>query len=203
MRKIDHPILVGHSLGAGVIAEFLLRHPKVAAGFIFLDGDGLTTSRGMGSVIRYLPDPYVTAFYRFVTRESLVIPTIFDAVCGSACTPLTTRQIQNIQLPFQMPHAQEALFALAQEPIAGVSQGDLLQLRHLHIPRAVVFGAEDMEFEPETPTQIARNIGAAQPTLIPLAGHLSMWAQPQAVADAISAFASAEVSAADHHKGTR
>jgi len=187
-RKLDHPILVGHSLGAGVIAQFLFDHPKAAAGFIFLDGDGIASSRGAGDLINYLPDPYVTAVYRFATRESIVIPAIFKTACGSTCPSLTPAQINNIQLPFQMTHAQDALFELAQQPIAGVSTANLFKLRSLSIPRAVIFGAQDTEFVPETPEEIANYIGTAKPTLISGAGHLSMWAQPQKVADAIFTF---------------
>jgi pimeloyl-ACP methyl ester carboxylesterase len=57
----------------------------------------------------------------------------------------------------------------------------------------VIFGAQDTEFVPETPEKIANYIGAAKPTLITGAGHLSMWAQPQKVADAIFSFIGANM----------
>jgi pimeloyl-ACP methyl ester carboxylesterase len=196
-RKLDHPILVGHSLGAGVIARFALDYPQEAegvAGYVFLDGDGLSLARPVGGLLKYLPDPYVTATYRFITRSSIIIPAVFKATCGSICAPLTHDQLTQIELPLRQPGAQEALFKLAEAPIPGVSIQELIKLRSQKAPKHVIFGAEDHEFDPETPEEIARYIGAPPPVFIPEAGHLSMWAQPARVASAIQDFVTKRVS---------
>lgn len=191
VRKLNHPILVGHSLGAGVIARFALDYPTMAeqvAGYVFLDGDGLSLSRNSGGLLKYLPDPYVTAAYRLATRSSIIIPAIYKATCGPVCKSLTHDQLTQIELPFRQPGAQQALFELAEAPIPGVSIRDLTELRNQKAPKEVIFGAEDHEFDPETPEEIARFIGAPPPVFIPEAGHLSMWAQPERVATAIQDF---------------
>jgi pimeloyl-ACP methyl ester carboxylesterase len=187
-RKIKHPILVGHSLGAGVVARFVLDHPKVAAGYVFLDGDGLSTNRAGANFFTHLPDPYITAAYRFVTSTDVIVPAVFKYTCGPTCSPLTQDQLSNIKAPFLVPNAQSALFQLAESPIAGVEMPDLLKLQKISIPREVIFGADDQEFAPETPAQIAGFIGAPAPVLITGAGHISMWAQPERVAQALFGF---------------
>jgi pimeloyl-ACP methyl ester carboxylesterase len=40
-RHLVHPVLVGHSLGAGVIAGYVLKYPDDARAIVFVDGDGL------------------------------------------------------------------------------------------------------------------------------------------------------------------
>jgi len=187
-RKIKHPILVGHSLGAGVVAQFLLDHPATAAGYVFLDGDGLSTPRAGSNLFAHLPDPYITAAYRFVTSTDVIVPSVFKFTCGPTCPALTREQLANIKAPFLLPDSEKALFQLAGSPIAGVSLPDLLKLKKSTIPRAVIFGADDQEFAPETPQQIADYIGAPAPTLIPGAGHISMWAQPQLLGQALLSF---------------
>jgi pimeloyl-ACP methyl ester carboxylesterase len=191
-RNLTHPILVGHSLGAGVIARFLLDDSPVARtvrGYIFLDGDGLSASRAGGRFLNYLPNPYVTAAYRLFTRTSIVIPAIFKATCGATCKELTKTELRNIERPFQLPDSQQALLELAQSPIPGVSLSELQRLKNDGAQKEVIFGAQDQEFDPETPAQIASFIGAPSPLVIPNAGHLSMWAQPESVAKAIMNFA--------------
>jgi pimeloyl-ACP methyl ester carboxylesterase len=179
---------VGHSLGAGVVAQFLLDHPTTAAGYVFLDGDGLSTARAGSNLFAHLPDPYITAAYRFVTSTNVIVPSVFKFTCGPTCPELTREQLANIKAPFLLPDSEKALFQLAGSPIAGVSLPDLLKLKKSTIPRAVIFGADDQEFAPETPQQIADYIGAPAPTLIPGAGHISMWAQPQLVGQALLSF---------------
>ena len=187
-RHLEHPILVGHSLGAGVVARFVLEHPHVAAGIVFLDGDGLQLSFPGSRLIDLLINPYRTAIFRFAVRSQTLVRRVFSAACGPNCAPLTPRQLDAVQRPFEVAGAEQSLLAYAVRPIVGVQVSDLLRVRSMHIPSLVVFGARDLEFSSTAAVATARRIGAPPPLMIKGAGHLSMWSSPSQVASALERF---------------
>jgi pimeloyl-ACP methyl ester carboxylesterase len=71
---------------------------------------------------------------------------------------------------------------MAQHGIAGVTRQDL---RQLHVPALVVWGANDDVDPVASGRQSARDL-RARFVLVPHAGHLSMLVAPTAVARAIS-----------------
>jgi len=184
-RHLEHPILVGHSLGAGVIARFVLDHPGVASGIAFVDGDGLSATYPGSWVPGFLPDPYRTALYRSVVRSSSLVSTIFGLACGPGCPTLAPGALEEVQRPFLVAGAEQALLALSSRPIVGVTAPELSRLRAMGPPALVVFGAQDDVYPTRTPAQTAARIGAPDPVLIARCGHLSLWSHPSQVAGAI------------------
>jgi len=187
-RHLVRPILVGHSLGAGVVARFVLDHPHVAAGIVFLDGDGLQLSFPGRQVLDAVVDPYRTAIFRFAVRDDALVRRIFALACGPTCTPLTRSQLDAVQRPFEVAGAEQALLSYATRPIVGVQVADLRRLRSLKVPSLVVFGSKDFQFSPESAVMTARRLGAPKPVMIAGAGHLSMWSSPAQVASALEGF---------------
>jgi len=179
---------VGHSLGAGVIAQFVLDHPLIAAGIVFLDGDGLQLSYPGGAIMRVFPALYLTALYDTVIRSGFVLRSIYEAACGPDCPPFTNRVLNDIQRPLETAGAQQALLAFAQHPIVGVTSRKLARIKRFHIPSLVVFGEKDAEFSKQAAFETAARLGAQPPTIIRNAGHLSMWSHPHQVALAIAMF---------------
>ena len=187
-RHLDHPVLVGHSLGAGVIARFVLDHPGAAAGVIFVDGDGLAATYPGSSVPGLLPQPFRTALYRGAVRNRALISTVFGLACGPGCPTLTSEQLTSVQGPLQVAGAEQALLALSSRPVVGVSAGELARIRSSALPALVVFGADDVEFSAGAPARTAARIGAPAPVIIADCGHLSLWSHPTQVAEAIDIF---------------
>ncbi len=187
-RHLDHPVLVGHSLGAGVIARFVLDHPGAAAGVVFVDGDGLAATYPGSSVPGLMPEPFRTALYRGAVRNRALISTVFGLACGTGCPTLTSRQLLSVQGPLQVAGAEQALLALSSRPVVGVSPGELGRIRSSALPALVVFGADDGEFSAGAPARTAARIGAPAPVLIADCGHLSLWSHPTQVAEAIDMF---------------
>jgi len=187
-RHLKNPVLVGHSLGAGVIAQFVLDHPRVAAGIIFLDGDGLKLSYPGTGILNWIPNPYRGALYDAVVHNSFFIKTIFEAACGTSCPPLTQSVLSQVQRPLEVKGAEQSLLSFASQPIVGVTSNQLHFIRSLAIPSLVIFGSNDTEFSANSAAETAHSLGAPAPTIISGAGHLSMWSRPMQVASAISNF---------------
>ena len=188
-RHLDHPVLVGHSLGAGVIARCVLDHPGVAAGVVFLDGDGLSVTIPGTWVPGELPEPFRTALLRGVLRSDALVSTVFGLACGPGCPTLTPGQTAAVRRPFEMAGAERALLAFTGRPVVGVTASELGRIRSSGLPALVVFGAEDPEYRADAPARTAARIGAPHPTLIANCGHLSLWSHPTQVAAAVVGFA--------------
>jgi len=184
-RHLVHPVLVGHSLGAGVIARFVLDHPGRAAGVVFVDGDGLSVTFPGTWVPGALPEPFRTAAYRAVVRNRGLLSTIFGLACGPNCPTLTPAQLTDVQRPLLVAGAEQALLAYTSRPVVGVTARELARVASPTLPAAVVFGAEDNENVANAPALTAARIGAPAPVVIAGCGHLSLWSHPSAVAAVI------------------
>jgi len=183
-RGLRRPVLVAHSLGAGVVAKYAIDHPDRVGGVLFLDGDGIGTPRnggGPGS----LPDPWRTTLMRLVIGSDRVIRQLYASQCGPACPPLDEAGVDRWRRPLQVAGAEQGMLSMMGHGIVGLSQQELPKLGETGLPTSVVFGAEDSSFGHNSPEQTARRIGAPPPTLIPGARHLTMISNPDQVAAAV------------------
>jgi pimeloyl-ACP methyl ester carboxylesterase len=187
-RHLYHPVLVGHSLGAGVIARFVLDHPGSASGVVFLDGDGLSVTIPGSWVPGAIPEPIRSALFRGVVGNDALVSTIFGLACGPGCPTLTPDQTAGVRRPLQVAGAESAILELTGRPVVGVTAPELGRIRSAGLPALVVFGAEDPEYSSDAPARTATRIGAPSPTLIAGSGHLSLWSHPREVAAAVAAF---------------
>jgi pimeloyl-ACP methyl ester carboxylesterase len=193
---LSRPILVGHSSGAAVAGAVALAAPAEVSGVMFLDGDGLPLSgtanggNSSGGPGFWLPQPYRTTLLRLVLRSDDAIRMIYAATCGPRCPALTEAGVEQWRRPFQVPGAEPAAFAVLTAGIPALSVARLEQLARVPIPKAVVYGADDPEYAPNSAAHTAARIGAPAPTLIPDARHLTLVSDPGAVAAAIERLAS-------------
>jgi pimeloyl-ACP methyl ester carboxylesterase len=190
-RHLERPILVGHSLGAGVVARFVLDHPHVAAGIVFLDGDGLQLAFPGRELVNFIIDPYRTAIFRLAVRSDALVRKIFALACGPSCAALSTAQLEAVRRPFEVAGAEQSLLYYAAHPIVGVQATDLRRLHSYRIPSLVVFGSKDFQFSSAAAALTARRLGAPSPIMIANAGHLSMWSSPREVASVLERFVGA------------
>jgi pimeloyl-ACP methyl ester carboxylesterase len=192
---LSHPILVGHSSGAAVAGAVALAAPDEVSGVLFLDGDGLpmdgaknggTDTAGPGIP---LPQPYRTTLVRLVLRSDDAIRMIYSVACGPRCPKLTEAGVDQWRRPFQVAGAESAAFTVLSDGIPSLPVASLQRLAALAMPKAVVYGAVDPEYAPDSAAQTAARIGAPAPTLIPHARHLTLISDPTAVAAAVEALA--------------
>jgi pimeloyl-ACP methyl ester carboxylesterase len=178
------PVVVGHSLGAGVAAAAGLAHPNEVAGVVLLDGDALAFGGNHGWLSDLLVYPYYTALYRIVTGSDWIVGRVLRNAWGPKPPPTTHAILAQFERPFRVQGTDAAFKRLLAGGIPGLT---LAELAHLAVPRAVIWGANDtvdsVASGRATASALRRNLQT-----IPDAGHLSMLAQPRAVAQRILHF---------------
>jgi pimeloyl-ACP methyl ester carboxylesterase len=175
------PVLVGHSLGAGVAAAAALADPGQVGGIVLLDGDALPFGHGLGWLTDLLVYPYVTAVYRLATQSDWLVGRVLRNAWGPDPPHLGHALLQQFERPFRVAGTERALEQLASGGIPGVT---LPSLRRIRTPRAVVWGARDTVDSLASGQRTAAAL-AVKLELVPGAGHLSMLARPHAVARAV------------------
>jgi pimeloyl-ACP methyl ester carboxylesterase len=178
---IHRPLIVGHSLGAGVAVGTALADPAGVGGIVLLDGDALPFGHGRGFITHVLVYPYYPALYRLLTGSDWFVSKVLRNAWGPNPPPFGHDVLAHFEHPFRVAGTENALKQLVAGGIPGVSLADLARVR---VPRAVVWGTKDD----------VDSVGSGKTTaaalhvrlvLVPHAGHLSMLANPSATAAAI------------------
>ena len=178
---IKRPLIVGHSLGAGVAAAEALARPRAVGGIVLLDGDALPFGGGRAFLSHLLVFPWFDAALRVVTSSDYVIGRIVRNAWGPNAPKLPHATLAQFEKPFRVSGTPSALRALVARGLPGVS---LKALATITVPRAVVWGADDTVDSVASGRTTAAALGVPL-ELVPGAGHLSMLAQPARVAQRI------------------
>ena len=178
------PVIVGHSLGAGVAAAAALAHPHQVAGVVLLDGDALA----FGGKHRWLADllvyPFYPALYRIITGSDWVVGRVLRNAWGPTPPRTSRATLAQFERPFRVEGTDAALKQLVGGGVPGLTLAKLMRLR---VPRAVIWGADDNVDSIDSGRATAKALHTELQT-IPDAGHLSMLARPRAVADRLLDF---------------
>jgi pimeloyl-ACP methyl ester carboxylesterase len=178
---LTKPIVIGHSLGAAVAAELARR--GIASKIVLVDGDAL---RGGGPprlvTTALVKSPFFTTIYRFLLRSPWAVKRILANAYGPNHPRIDNAAIRRWTDPFRAKDARQALEGIAENGIAGVTRQDL---RKLHVPALVVWGASDNVDPVASGRQSARDLRAPF-VLVQGAGHLSMLVAAKTVARAIA-----------------
>jgi pimeloyl-ACP methyl ester carboxylesterase len=181
---LQRPVLVGHSLGAGVAAAAGLAHPHGVAGVVLLDGDALAFGGNHGWLADLLVYPYYTAVYRIITGSDWIVGRVFRNAWGLDPPQPDHATLAQFERPFRVQGTEAAFKQLLANGIPGLNLGQLARLR---VPHAVIWGANDTV---DSVTSGRATAAALHTHLepIPRAGHLSMLAQPRALVHRILRF---------------
>jgi pimeloyl-ACP methyl ester carboxylesterase len=175
---IERPLLVGHSLGAGVAAAEALARPQAVGGIVLLDGDALPFGGGRTWLSHALVFPWFEAALRMVTSSDYLVGRIVRNAWGPSAPKLPHATLAQFEKPFRVSGTASELRALVARGLPGVSLAALTAIR---VPRAVVWGADDTVDSVSSGRASAAALGVPL-ELVPGAGHLSMLAQPARVA---------------------
>jgi len=182
--RLDRPVLVGHSLGAGVAAATALAHPHDVAGVVLLDGDALAFGGNHGWLADLLVYPYYTALYRVITGSDWIVGRVFRNAWGPSPPRHDGRILAQFERPFRVQGTDSALKQLLARGIPGLTRAELARL---NVPRAVIWGVDDNVDSLASGKATAATLHTRLQA-VPQAGHLSMLAQPRAVARRILEF---------------
>ena len=179
--RLERPLVVGHSLGAGTAVLYALDHPSATRGIVLLDGDAFPVG-GPGWFAHLLLPPWYTALYRVVTGSDWIIGRVLRSAWPHA--DVTHAVLEQFEAPFRVAGTDSAFRSLLGNGIQGVTRADL---EHVRTPRIVIWGADDSVDSVAAGRKTA-SILHARFVLIPDVGHLSMLGNPHAVAAAIERF---------------
>lgn len=178
---IERPVVVGHSLGAAVGVAYALWHPREVRGIVLLDGDALGSGGGPRWLSHLLVPPWYTAVYRLATGSDWIVRKALATAYGPHAPRPSDAELERWQQPFRVDGTEGAFRSMLGNGLQGFRLADL---RGVRVPRLVVWGAEDHVDEVSAGRASARALGTRF-VLVPRAGHLSMLANPRAVAAAI------------------
>ena len=181
---IRRPVLVAHSLGAGVIAEVARRTPGSVRGIVLADGDARRGGGGPGWLRHLLVDPYRTSLIRLALGSDLVVEQVLDEAYGSHRPRIDARERDRWRRPFRVEGTERALGIMAGRTIPGL---ELAQIREISVPATLIWGQQDSSV-PLASGRITAAVLHAEVTVIPGAGHLSMLTDPGPFARAVLRF---------------
>lgn len=182
---LDRPLLVGHSLGAAVAVSVATQSPRSVSGIVLLDGDALPGGGGPGWLTNLLLPPWFTTIYRIATGWDWLFRRGLQSAWGTHAPHFTEAFVDAWELPFRVSGTASAFKSMLGNGIQGVSTATL---QHITVRRLVVWGSEDTVDSVSAGRRTAVLMHATF-VEIPDAGHLSMLAQPRAIAGAIGRFA--------------
>jgi pimeloyl-ACP methyl ester carboxylesterase len=184
---LRHPLLVGHSLGAAVVADAVRLRPGAARGIVLADGDALTVGGPPAWARGIATDPYFTSLVRIGSSSPWFVRRVLAAAYGPEHPPLTDALVQAWVRPFRVEGTEAALLAMAHDRTEGTPGLSRSQLGAVRAPAEVIWGAAD-SIDPLSSGRTAAHILGVPVHLLPGAGHLSMLIQPVAFARLVETF---------------
>jgi pimeloyl-ACP methyl ester carboxylesterase len=180
-ERLGRPVVVGHSLGAAVAVSVA----PATRGIVLLDGDALPGGGGPGWLTQLLQPPWFTSAYRVATGSDWLFRRVLRNAWGPDAPSFGDATLDSWQRPFRVAGTAGAFKSMLRYGIQGVSPSTL---RAVRVPRIVVWGAHDTVDSVRAGRQAAALL-RTRFVLVPGAGHLSMLAEPRAVARTIDDFA--------------
>lgn len=180
--RLRHPLVVGHSLGAGTAVLYALDRPSATRGIVLLDGDAFPVGGPPGFLAHLLLPPWYTSLYRITTGSDWIVRRVLRDAWPHA--NVTHAVLEQFEAPLRVVGTDDAFRSLLGNGIQGVTRADL---EHVRTRRIVIWGAEDTVDSVSAGRKTA-SILHARFVLIRNAGHLSMLGNPRALAAAIERF---------------
>jgi len=179
--EIVRPLLIGHSLGAGVAAGEALARPQDVGGMVLLDGDALPFHGGASWLAHLFVYPWYDAAYRLLTGWDWPVGKVLRNAWGPNPPRFSHATLAQFERPFRLAGTAAALRTLFSHGAPGVARADLARIKG---PRAVIWGTSDTVDSVASGRASAAALGVPL-ELVPRAGHLSMLANPIRVAELI------------------
>lgn len=162
-------VLVGHSMGGYVALSFARRHPHLMQGLVLVStrsgADSPEVAAGRRSTAESVQEKGIEGVIDTMTQKMLA---------PENKSPRSLGAIRDLMASTSRDGMVGALLGMAERPDA--SPG----LEKISVPTLVVAGAEDKVIDPAESEALAQAIPGARLRIIPAAGHLVAWEQPEA-----------------------
>ncbi len=177
---IDSAVVVGHSLGGMVAAEFGLRYPKATDGLVLVNPAGF----------QRFPWPVQIAS-RLLLREALlnaVLPRVWKGLLGlvfrtrNAYTEQFIRSVEETHDPADIFDLTRVMSSLRPD---FVERDHLDRLDALTMPVQLLWGSEDLLVPAKSLRRLASKLPRARAEEIPACGHMPIIERPERVRSAI------------------
>jgi pimeloyl-ACP methyl ester carboxylesterase len=170
-------ILMGHSMGGYVAMAFAKAFPDLLRGLV------LVGTKAGGDAPEVAAARRATA--EKVRKEG--IASVVESMAPKMLSAVNTdagmaQSVRDLMRPASQDGVIGALLGMAERPDAGAWIGKI------RVPTLVVAGADDILILPSESQSLAKAIPDAHLTLIPRAGHLVAFEQPEAFNEALSAW---------------
>ena len=176
---LRRPVVVGHSLGAAVAVAVATASPNSVQAIVLLDGDARPGGGGAAWLSHFLVPPWFTSIYRIATGWNWLFRRGLESAWGSPNFPASF--IAEFERPFRVSGTASASTSLLSHGIQGVSAATIARVS---VPSVVAWGSRDTVDSVAAGRRTAA-LMRSRFVEIPNAGHLSMLAQPNAVAHVI------------------
>ncbi len=180
---IQKAVLVGNSMGAGLAIGMALAHPERVERLVLIGGlpkgvrEKLASPLFKRAIDTSAPIWLIRfgnwLFGRWVTGDVLE-EIVYDH--GLLTQAVIERSVRNRQQPGLI----RAVMATARS-LPLWERGFALRIGEISCPTLVIWGAEDKVFPPEVGRELQRTIKSASFALVPKAGHIPQWEQPEVV----------------------
>ena len=184
---VERATVLGHSWGTLVALALALDHPRLVAALVLVSGYYYPTLRPDTLLLSMPAWPVLGTLVRNTTSpvfSRLAWPALRSIAFGPAPAPERFRQ-----LPAWAFLRPRSLKAAAQESGMMIAQTGALAQRYgeLRVPVSILAGESDRIVDPHGQVErLQRELGDAQSTTIPGAGHMLHHADPDLVADAVT-----------------
>jgi pimeloyl-ACP methyl ester carboxylesterase len=116
---LQRPLLVGHSMGGGIIASLALRQRSLVGRLVFLDAEGLDTGEGFGGP---LAGPFAAAALGLARAQDWLMRSILRTAYAPHVPGLTHALSEWWRRPLRRPGTAQALASMARAPQPGVTR---------------------------------------------------------------------------------
>ena len=162
-------VLIGHSMGGYVALNWVDRHPDLVSGLVLVGTRaGADTVEGAGKRLA------AAAKVRTEGAAFVIDDMAPKMLAAGHQDPDLARQVRALMEPASPPGLANALEGMADR--ADVTSS----LARIGVPTLVVTGTEDTLIPPSESALLASHIAGAELELIPGAGHLAAFEQPEA-----------------------
>jgi 2-hydroxy-6-oxonona-2,4-dienedioate hydrolase len=171
--------LIGHSMGASIIANYACKHPTQTKSLSFIDGPAFESKgEGPGFASTFIKYPPIKRWAEVLAKHKFASKASFEELLSSAYSaPADTEAVNGYMKPFEYERSASAIFDMA----VNTGYAEVNKITMNKIPMLLVWGQNDQWI----PISTAKSFIEQNPSIvfhtIKGAGHCPMETHPYEV----------------------